>query len=238
MLSLDDRLYDFFPEYAHLCDSDNKQRITLADMLTMGSGFINNEASLHPVPGEPMALVERALAQPAPHAPGSHFSYYTVGTYLVSVAFSRVEPLGVHRYLRRHLLDPMGFGESHWNIDENGIPMGGYGMFLTSYDLTRLGQLYLQGGQWQGQQLVPADYVKRATSYQIGNDTGGTADWSAGYGYQFWRNSFGGFRADGMKGQYVIVLPEQEAVIVMTAHLSNMQIPLTIIAETLLPAIS
>lgn len=85
---------------------------------------------------------------------------------------------------------------------------------------------------------MPDVYVNAVTSKQICNaNTSGAPDWIAGYGYQFWRNSFGGYRADGMKGQYIIVLPEQDVVIVMTSHLNDMQKPLTAIAEKLLPEI-
>ncbi|MDR2974578.1 MAG: serine hydrolase, partial [Propionibacteriaceae bacterium] len=79
-------------------------------------------------------------------------------------------------------------------------------------------------------------YVTQASSKQISNEGNGGPDWSSGYGYQFWRNSFGGYRADGMNGQYIIVLPGYDTVIVMTSHLADMGIPLNAIATTLLPS--
>lgn len=235
LLSLDDKLYDFFPQHKTLCDSDYKREITLRHMLMMGSGFQNEEETLF----DKTDLVEAALSQPVVHKPGTVFDYYTLGSHLISAAFQTVYPAGLHAYLRDKLFAPMGFGESKWNIDDKGIVMGGFGLYLTACDLTRLGQLYLQEGMWQGQQLLTKAYVQEATSKQISNDNhpSGNVDWMAGYGYQFWRNSFGGFRADGMHGQYIIVLPGKQAVVVMTSYLENMQIPLTAVANHLLPAI-
>ncbi|MDR2930994.1 MAG: beta-lactamase family protein [Propionibacteriaceae bacterium] len=238
LLSLNDKLYDFFPEYAWTADSDDKRQVTLAHMLMMGSGFENNEAEILHAPPARQTLPERALAQPIIHAPGTVFNYYTLGSYLLSAVFSKVYPRGVHHYLRHKLFAPMGFGCSEWESDEDGIPMGGFGLRLTAYDLTRLGQLYLQGGQWQGQQLVPKQYVAQASSPQISNKDNGSVDWVAGYGYQFWMNSFGGFRADGMLGQYILMLPQYETVVVMTSRLEDMQKPLTAVSSILLPGLN
>jgi CubicO group peptidase (beta-lactamase class C family) len=236
LLSITDKLYDFFPQCAASCDSDFKRQVTLADLLMMGSGFENHEDVIFTGPGADTAMIEQALAQPIIHQPGTTFNYYTLGTYLLSAAFSQVCPMGVHRYLRQHLFTPMGFGRSQWNTDDNDIPMGGFGLNLSTVDMARFGQLCLQGGVWQGQQLVPAAFVTQATSKQISNDDNGGPDWSSGYGFQFWRNSFGGYRADGMNGQYIIVLPKYDAVIVMTSHLNDMGVPLNAIASTLLPS--
>lgn len=234
-LHVSDSLYDFFPEYAHLCDSENKRNIRLSHLLMMGSGFENNEMAIF---SQKQDILREALSQPAPHAPGSVFNYYTLGSYLLSAAFSRVKPEGVHAYLKRKLFAPMQIVKSKWDKVE-GIDAGGFGLHLTAYDLTKLGQLYLNEGLWEGQRLLPAEWVREATAKQISN--GGPeptlSDWGQGYGYQFWRNTMGGFRADGMYGQYIIVLPEKEAVIVMTSRLKDMQIPLTVLRETLLPAI-
>ena len=236
LLSVDDKLYDFFPEHLSLCDSDYKRDVTLRHLLMMGSGFENNENDIF---GSFKDLTSQALSQQIINKPGTVFNYYTLGSFLLSAVFSKVYPDGIHSYLRNKLFTPMGFSHSHWDIDANRIPMGGFGLFINAYDLTRLGQLYLQEGNWEGQQLVPKEYIKEATIKQIDNSNhpSGNPDWTAGYGYQFWQNKMGGYRADGMFGQYCIVLPEKQVVIVMTSHLDNMQIPLTAISDILLPAI-
>lgn len=234
LFSLDDRLYDFFPEYGDLCDSEWKRAVSLRHLLMMGSGFENNERAIF---AQRKDFLPALLAQPVIHAPGTVFNYYTGGSYLLSAAFQRANPEGIHAYLKRKLFAPMQITRSSWQRDPEGTPMGGFGLSLAAYDLTKLGQLYLQDGLWEGQQLLPTAYVREATAKQIDNSTGVTVDWQAGYGFQFWRNAFGGFRADGMHGQYIVVLPEKALVVVMTSKLRNMQIPLTAIAQRLLPAV-
>lgn len=235
LLSLDDTLYSYFPEHEALCDGEAKRRIKLKHLLMMGSGFENNEEVIFRDKG---SLVENALRQPVIHEPGTVFNYYTLGSYLLSAVFQKVNPEGIHAYLKRKVFGPMDFGKSLWSKDKSGIPMGGFGLSLTAYDMTKLGQLYLRNGLWEGQRLLPVSYVEAATRAQIDNSPANrTPDWQAGYGYQFWRNSFGGFRADGMFGQYIVVLPDYDAVIVMTSHLNDMQLPLTILKEKLLPGI-
>lgn len=230
-LSIDDRLYDFFPEHKALCDSDFKRSVTLRHLLMMGSGFENREMEIFRGKND---LVRNALSAPILHEPGTVFNYYTLGSYLLSAAFQKVLPEGVHLYLKRKVFAPLQIRHSRWNKCPQGIDFGGFGLYLSAYDMTKLGQLYLQNGSWEGQQLLPEAWVRDATAKQIGNENP-NVDWRQGYGYQFWRNAMGGFRADGMQGQYIIVLPEKDAVIVMTSKLNPMQIPLTAIAESLLP---
>ena len=241
LLSIEDKLYTFFPQHKALFDTELKKEITLRHLLMMGAGFENREweiffGNLNLIAGD---LTEAALEVPVIHKPGEKFEYYSLGSYLLSSAFSQVCPEGIHSYLKRKLFAPMNISSSHWNVDSIGIPFGGFGMYLTAYDMTKLGQLYLQNGNWEGQQLLSKTFIQEASSKQIDNAKGDGTDENphsaAGYGYQFWRNDFGGFRADGMKGQYIIVLPEQELVIVMTSNLEPMQIPMDVIKTQLLP---
>lgn len=234
LFSIEDKVYDFFPEYRHLCDSEEKRHITLAHLLMMGSGFENRENDIF---GHTQNYVETALAQRVIHEPGKVFNYYTLGSHLLSAVFQKVCPEGLHSYLRRKVFDPMGIGETRWEKDPMGIDIGGFGLFIRAIDMVKFGQLYLQRGKWQGEALIPEDYVLEATGYRIDNQPSGNPhiDWQQGYGYQFWRCSFGAYRADGMQGQYIVVMPEKEAVITMTGRFDNMQIPLTAIAERLLP---
>ena len=235
LLHIKDPLYSFFPQYRHLCDSDWKRQISLQHVLMMGSGFENNEAQIFG--NKDIDLIAAALSQNVIYEPGSRFQYYSLGSYLAGAAFQQVNPEGIHAYLKRKLFIPLQITKSRWEKCNQGIPFGGFGLHLSAYDLTKLGQLYLQRGVWEGQQLLPESYVQEATRKQIDNSPGRTdPDWTAGYGYQFWCNAMGGFRADGMNGQYIVVLPEKEAVIVMTSRLHNMQIPLAAIQTILLPA--
>lgn len=239
LLNVDDKLSTFFPQYSELFESEFKKELTLHHLLIMGSGYENREHEIFPAYSLVGDLTKAALQLPIIHKPGSTFNYYSLGTYLLSSAFSQICPEGIHSYLNRKLFKQLNITSSIWNVDSMGIPFGGFGIYLTAYDMTKLGQLYLQEGSWQGQQLLSKSFVKTATSKHICNANeerkNENPNWKSGYGYQFWMGSFGGYRADGMKGQYIVVLPDQELVIVMTGNFDQMDIPLNSIEENLLP---
>jgi hypothetical protein len=107
---------------------------------------------------------------------------------------------------------------------------------IRTEDIARFGQLYLQKGQWQGKQLVPAAWVTAATARQTSNGSSPNSDWDQGYGYQFWRCRHNIYRGDGAFGQYCIVMPEQDAVIAITSGVKDMQAVLNLIWDKLLPA--
>jgi hypothetical protein len=143
-------------------------------------------------------------------------------------------------YLRPRLFQPLGITGATWESCPMGINTGGFGLAIKTEDIARFGQLYLQKGVWGGQQLVPAEWVAKATSQQISNlsdaATAPSSDWQQGYGYQFWRCRHNAYRGDGAFGQYCIVLPEQDAVLAITSGIEDMQLPLNAVWETLLPA--
>lgn len=120
---------------------------------------------------------------------------------------------------------------AHWGL----IPAG-RGLNITTDSIARFGQLYLQQGEWAGQQLIPAAWIADATSYQTPNN-GDNPDWQQGYGYQFWRCQHNAYRGDGAFGQYCIVMPAQDAVLAMTSGVGNMQAVLDQ-ARTPLPAMA
>jgi len=242
LLSIDDKLSKYFPEYADLFDSTYKKELTLKHLLMMGIKLEHDESEIfnnHVLAGD---LAKGTLESPLVCMPGEKFQYSSLASHLLSCAFNKIYPDGLHAYLKRKLFAPMNITRSQWNVDSKSIDMGGFGLYLTAYDMTKLGQLYLQEGMWEGQQLLSKSYAKEATSYVIDNlidDSEERHFWASGYGYQFWQNtkSFGGFRADGMRGQFIIVLPDQEVVIVMTSDLEEMHIPMDAVRDHLLPNI-
>ncbi len=142
----------------------------------------------------------------------------------------------VLEYLRPRLFEPLGIEHPTWETSPEGISTGGYGLSIRTEDIARFGQLYLQKGQWQGKQLVPAAWVDAATARQTSNGSSPNSDWDQGYGYQFWRCRHNIYRGDGAFGQYCIVLPEQEAVIAITSGVKDMQAVLNLVWDNLLPA--
>jgi CubicO group peptidase (beta-lactamase class C family) len=230
-LSVDDPVLQFFPDDAPSEPSANLKKMRVRDLLTMTSGH-QDEVKLD----AKTPWVKAFLAHPVPHKPGTHFRYNTPGTYMLSAIVQKVTGKTVLAYLKPSLFDPLGIRSPKWDASPEGISIGGYGLFVRTEDIAKFGQLYLQGGKWQGKELIPSSWVKQATSKQVSNGSDPSRDWDQGYGFQFWRCRHGAFRGDGKDGQFCIVLPDQDAVIAITANTRDMQGELNIVWDKLLPA--
>ena len=234
-LSLDDPVLKFFPADAPADPSDNLKAMTVRDLLTMSCG---HETEPKAVLGAPS--VKQFLAHPVPHKPGTHFLYNTMGSYVLSAIVTKVTGQTELEYLKPRLFEPLGIENPRWDKSPEGNSLGGYGLFLRTEDIAKFGQLYLQKGMWNGRQLVPREWVEQATSKQVSTDKeshskiGG--DWQQGYCFQFWRCRHNCFRGDGAAGQFCVVMPEEDAVVAITAETGNMQGELNEIWEHLLPA--
>jgi len=231
-LSLDDEVLKFFAEDAPAEPSKNLKAMRVRDLLIMSTGH-TDELKLRELK-EPW--VKAFLAHPVPHKPGTHFMYNTPATYMQSAIVQKVTGQTVLDYLRPRLFEPLGIENPEWPTSPQGITQGGFGLKVRTEDVAKLGQLYLQKGQWEGKQLVPAEWVAMATAKQTSNGSNPKSDWDQGYGFQFWRCRNGAYRGDGANGQYCIVLPEQDVVIAITADTRNMQLPLDLIWDKVLPA--
>lgn len=230
-LSLHDPVLKFFPDDAPAQPSGQLRAMRVSDLLRMSTG---HQAEPPRNPGENWARA--FLAQPVPFKPGTHFMYNTSATYMASAIVQKVTGQTVLDYLRPRLFEPLGIEDPVWGNSPQGVTLGGYGLSVRTEDIARFGQLYLQKGRWHGKQLVPEAWVAAATAMQTSNGSNPASDWDQGYGYQFWRCRHGAYRGDGAFGQYCIVLPEQDAVIAITGGLRNMQEPLDLVWEHLLPA--
>jgi hypothetical protein len=173
---------------------------------------------------------------PVIHAPGTHFLYNTGASYMLSAILQKVTGEMLNDYLRPRLYEPLGIENPVWEISPQGIHMGGFGLNITTEDIAKFGQLYLQKGQWEGRQLLSEAWVEEATKFQIANWNDGP-DWAQGYAYQFWRCQHNAYRGDGAFGQYCIVMPDQDAVLAITSGLADMQQPLNLVWNMLLPAL-
>jgi CubicO group peptidase (beta-lactamase class C family) len=230
-LSIDDPVLKFFPEDAPAEPSANLKAMRLTDLIRMSTGQQSEPARR---PTEPW--VKTFLAQPVPFKPGTHFLYNTSATYMLSAAVQKATGQTVLDYLKPRLFEPLGIERPTWETSPQGISTGGYGLSVRTEDIAKFGQLYLHKGKWNGKQLVPEAWVEAATARQTSNGSNPKSDWDQGYGYQFWRCRHGAYRGDGAFGQYCIVLPEQDAVIAITAGVRDMQAVLNLIWDKLLPA--
>lgn len=230
-LNVEDPVLKFFPDLAPAEPSENLKAMKVKDLLTMSTGH-----DKEPKPGPQDIWVKTFLAHPVPHKPGTKFVYNSQATYTLSAIVQKVTGKTVLEYLQPRLFEPLGIKNPTWGTSPQGITLGGWGLFITTEDIAKFGQLYLQKGKWNDKQLVPQAWVEAATGKQVENGPKPNSDWGQGYGYQFWQCRHGAYRGDGASGQFCIVLPEQDAVIAITAHTGNMQAQLNLVWDKLLPA--
>lgn len=228
-LSVQDRVMGFFPDALPEVPSDNLKSMRVLDLLTMSTGH-QDEPNMR----GSQDWIKTFFAHPVPKEPGSFFRYNTPATFMQSAIVQKVTGQTVVDYLQTRLFDPLGIEAPKWDANPQGISIGGYGLYLKTEDIAKFGQLYLQKGVWENQQLIPSDWVQLATDKMVSNGADAASDWNQGYGYQFWRCRHNAFRGDGKDGQFCIVLPDQDAVVVMTANTTNMQAQLSLVWEHLL----
>jgi CubicO group peptidase (beta-lactamase class C family) len=234
-LSVDDPVLSFFPDEAPAEPSANLKAMRVRDLLAMSTGQHNDDLPKFSFAND--QLTKTFLALPVAHKPGTHFVYNTPATYMLSAIVKKATGSDLVDYLRPRLFEPLGIRNPTWEKSKDGITVGGYGLKVTTEDIARFGQLYLQKGQWGGKQLVPAAWIAAATSRQVSNGSNPTSDWEQGYGYQFWRCRHGVYRGDGAFGQFCVVLPEQDTVVAMTSGTRDLQGVLNVLWDTVLPAL-
>jgi CubicO group peptidase (beta-lactamase class C family) len=233
LIDIDDLVMKHFPELLPDNPSPELQAMRIRDLLTMSTGHENE-----PKVRDKADWIREFLAHPVVYSPGTHFVYNTPATFMQSAILQKVTGKTTLDYLKPRLFEPLGIESPHWDANPQGITLGGYGLFLRTEDIAKFGQLYLQRGKWNGEQLVPEPWIDAATSKQVSNGTNPASDWNQGYGFQFWRCRHNAFRGDGKDGQFCIVMPEHEVVIVMTAKNSKLQDQLNVVWDELLPGIS
>lgn len=231
-MRLEDQVMSFFPDDLPAEVGNNLKAMRVRDLLCMSTGHQNE-----PPTGPDLVSAKTFLAQPVPFKPGTHFLYNTAATFMLSAIVQKTTGQTVLDYLKPRLFDPLGIVDPTWDTNREGISLGGYGLSVRTEDIARFGQLYLQRGSWAGRELVPAAWVATATSKQTSNGSSPTSDWDQGYGFQFWRCRNGAYRGDGAFGQYCIVMPDQDAVVAITAGVRDMQAVLNLIWSRLLPAL-
>jgi CubicO group peptidase (beta-lactamase class C family) len=231
--NLDDRVVSFFPGEAPDEPSENLRAMRVRDLLSMSTGHQTQPN----VSSSDQPWTTTFLNHPVPHKPGTHFLYNTPATYMVSAIVQKQTGQTVLDYLQPRLFEPLGIENPPWDTSPQGITLGGYGLSVRTEDIARLGQLYLQKGNWNGEQLLPASWVQAATSKQVSNGSSSDSDWAQGYGFQFWRCRHDCYRGDGAFGQYCLVMPEEDTVVAITSGVKDMQSVLNLVWEKLLPAL-
>jgi CubicO group peptidase (beta-lactamase class C family) len=235
LVDLDDTVLQHFPEYADEVVDPRSRSLTLRHLISMASGH-DREMWPEAVARDREDPVRGFLLIPPEATPGSAFAYSQPCTYTVAAVIQRRAGQRLSEYLGPRLLQPLGIDPVAWFCMPPGREQGFSGLFARAEDVAKLGQLYLQGGRWDGQQLIPESYAAQATSRAVATAEADKVDWSQGYGYGFWMSRHG-YRGDGAFGQFCLVLPEQDAVVAITGGTEAMQTVLDHVWEHLLPSL-
>lgn len=232
LLDIQVPLLQYLPE-EELPDSMDErwQRITLHDVLCMTSGLRSDSITDRIRSQEPFSPLHDIAKRGFRDEPGRRWRYNNCDSYLAAICVEHVTGKPLDDYLCEKLFHPLGIYSWAWERDAMNHCPGGTGLHLTTESLAKMGLLILQQGQWQGRRLLSKEWIQTMTTVHSWQDPDnipteeqqsmsyelGASDWRSGYCYQMWAcRAPGATRADGMWGQYVIILPDKDAVAVMT----------------------
>ena len=238
-LKLTDKVISFFPYSLPDTIGNLMKELNVQNLLTMSVG--QDPAAIGA--GAEEDWITAFLKNEPVHKPGSVFLYNNMATFMLSAIVQQVTYQTLFEYLKPRIFDPLSIRGIDWDRNPQGINLGMIGLRLRTEDLAKFGQLLLQGGKWNNKQLIASEWVKEATSFKVECDDPSRKipknmnDWAQGYCYQMWRGRNNSVRLDGMAGQFVILIPDRDAIVVLTANARNTQEELNLVHNYLIPAI-
>jgi CubicO group peptidase (beta-lactamase class C family) len=230
---VDQRVVDFFPSHTFEHPDERKAAMTLEDVLTMRTGLDWQEAdSTFRAMYQSPDWVQFMLDIPMHEQPGRQFRYCSGCSHLLSAIVQQRSGMNTRDFAQQALFDPLGISSVHWEDDRQGIPIGGWGLWLTPRDMAKFGYLYLHDGVWDGRQIVPAAWVKAAVQGHTETGSG------LGYGYQWWTDPAGdAYVALGRDGQMIYVVPALQLIVVTTAATDGHDAIFELIRQYIVPAV-
>ncbi len=220
--SLDNRVLDYFPEYRNAAGDPRIKDITIRHMLTMSSGIDEMPLSFDKGLADPLAAI---LRQPLLYPPGTGFKYSSAAAHVLGGVLRKAAGASVLDFARRELFDPLGMDGVAWYADQTGLQSGGMSGLFRSRDILKLGELYLGRGAWQGKRLIAPSFIAESTKQQNEGDFFAER---ARYGYMWWIASISGydaFYARGYGGQYLMVIPRADMVVLCTSDWKKPEYP-------------
>jgi len=219
--SLDQRVLDFFPNVTVENLDAWKEEMTLRDLLTMTSGFDARDSYLYNWENldrmhDAEDAVQYVLNLPMTEEPGTRFEYTNGVSHLLSCIITETTNKTALEFARERLFDPLGITDVEWSTDSRGNNWGYSGLYLTPHDMAKIGYLFLNGGEWDGEQIVSSDWVEEATSVHF--HAGTLLD---DYGFQWWVSPRGYYSAIGYRGQFIHVVPDLNLVVITTGHVDE-----------------
>lgn len=208
-LKLSESIYQIFPDKGSLWTKMFRPEITVENLLNMTSGVTFNESGI--ISGNDW--LESYLNAPVSEKPGTKFQYNSLNSYVLSAIITERTGMPMDEYLKPRLFEPLGITDYLWEKCPRGITKGGWGLFMHTEDMAKLGQLYLNKGTWNGKQIIPESWAEASVAKKVDSIEG-----TYGYGYQLWMEERpGSFEYNGMLGQNVLIYPDVDMVIVTNA---------------------
>lgn len=220
ILSLDDKVVDFFPEYPPRRPHPNFDLMTIRTLITMTSGkqtnILNDRTK--------MDWVESFINSPWAFTPGEKFLYVNENIFMLCACLCKRTGISVTEFLTPRLFEPLGIEVPFWETNNAGVEAGGWGLYIKTEDLAKYMLCLQNGGEYMGRQVLPKEWVEQATSNQLNcQQPGHDKDGTHGYGFCFWMNDTepASYRADGMFSQFGINFPSLDASVITTAAVAN-----------------
>jgi CubicO group peptidase (beta-lactamase class C family) len=232
---LDSKILELLPGYEARNVNEWKTSLTLRHLLPMASGidarddYPDNWLWLDRMLGAPDP-VQYCLDLNVTVQPGTQFKYTDANSHLLSAIVKKATGMPALDYAREKLFGPLGITDMEWEADPQGVNWGHDRLYMRQRDMAKLGLLFLRGGEWDGEQVVPEEWVSEATTRKM------AADLFPGYAYQWWTGD-GFYCAMGYAGQFIYVFPGSDMVVVFTGRtMDNFENPRNIIRDYILPA--
>jgi len=236
--SVDQPLLEIFADREVANLDGRKQSITLEDVLTMSSGWRCRDSYLYRWVGlQEMAAsddwVQHMLDLPMEGTPGTIFEYCNGGSFLLSAILQETTGMTALAYAEDNLFEPLGISKVEWPSNPQGISIGWGDLRMLPHDMAKFGYLYLNEGQWDGEQIVPVEWVKASWEERI------SATLQPAYGYQWWIDPPSIYMALGYAGQFIFVIPEHDLVVVFTSDLPDQDFysPQILLKDYIIPAV-
>ena len=230
--SVDQKMLDFFPEFAGQINDPRKEQITIQDLLHMRAGYPDEERT--PPYLEIMFFrdnwhwLPHLVDFPLTSDPGKKFQYSNLTSHLLGAIVARESDTDLMSYAQENLFTPIGAEVGDWSRDADNYNMGALEIYVTARDMAKFGLLYINEGEYEGNQVLSAEWVRE--SLQRYSEKIKVGEWISsrygcfrdiGYGYQWWSARVGDHHFDyaaGHGGNYIVLLHELDMIIVTTAN--------------------
>lgn len=214
LIKLTDYVLDFFPEFKDIA-YPGSEKITIKNLLQMSSGHMYENYSPYSSMDRAKTFFAEEMRKPA----GTAFYYENLCTYMLGRVVEKVSGKTMLDYLKPRLFDKLEISNPQWFTCNHGHTSCAGGLYLTTEEFSRIGIMLLQNGIYKDKQIVSADYIERLHSDLVDTSSKNDPETKGGYGYQVWKcTPPNTYRADGMYGQYCVVLSDYNAVVTVTAH--------------------